>query len=156
MGLPKWARILSRKLQGSFFNLKGLEVKQFWHSRNLFSLKTFPFSDLRVNCFLSGKDLKDLSRCYWKNNLSVKNAFFPLLFIVDKVYCISRPSFILRKGLRHTIRSQSYQTFIFPVFRFLLLSLRVCNIWKNVVTMQWPSLVAKNRKILPERRKMVW
>ena len=42
--------------------------------------------------------------------------------------------------------SQSYQTFIFPVFRFSLLSLRVCSIWKNACNVQQPSLVAKKRK----------
>ena len=53
-------------------------------------------------------------------------------------------------------RSQSYQTFIFPVFRFSLLSLKVCCIWKNVCAVQRPSLVAKNEKILCLRRKRVW
>ena len=31
----------------------------------------------------------------------------------------------------YEIRSQSYQTLIFPVFRFLLVSLSVCYIWKK-------------------------
>ena len=43
-------------------------------------------------------------------------------------------------------RSRSYQTFIFPVFQFLLLSLRGCSIWKKCVYYTTAKLSNKKRK----------
>ena len=43
-------------------------------------------------------------------------------------------------------RSRSYQTFIFLVFRFLLLSLKVCSIWKKCVFGTMAKLSSKKRK----------
>ena len=44
------------------------------------------------------------------------------------------------------IWSWSYQTFIFPVFRFLLISLRVCSIWKKCVYCTTAKLSSKKWK----------
>ena len=44
------------------------------------------------------------------------------------------------------IRSRSYQTFIFLVFRFLLLSLRVCSIWKICVYCTTAKLRSKKNE----------
>ena len=52
-----------------------------------------------------------------------------------------------------TIWSRSYQTLIFPVFRFSMLSLRVCSISKNVCAVQQPSLVTKTEKIFVSKEK---
>ena len=45
-------------------------------------------------------------------------------------------------------RSQSYQTFFFFDFQFLLFSLSVCNIRKNAFNTKWPSLIAKKTEKL--------
>ena len=42
--------------------------------------------------------------------------------------------------------SRSYQTFIFPVFRFSLLSLKVCSIWKKCVHCTTAKLSSKKWK----------
>ena len=41
--------------------------------------------------------------------------------------------------------SRSYQTFIFPIFRFSLLSLRVCSIWKNCMYCTMAKLSSKRQ-----------
>ena len=61
----------------------------------------------------------------------------------------------LQQSLRE-IWSQSYQTFIFPVFQILLLSLSVCKKGKICIYEKWSSLSAKNGKILRLGRKKVW
>ena len=47
--------------------------------------------------------------------------------------------------LKDQTRSRSYQTFIFPVFWFLLLSLRVCSIWKKCVYCTMAKLSSKKQ-----------
>ena len=44
-----------------------------------------------------------------------------------------RPFLLVTSQYKKSSRSQSYQTFIFPVFWFLLLSLKVCSIWIKCV-----------------------
>ena len=59
-------------------------------------------------------------------------------------------------GMEQT-RSRSYQTFIFPVFRFWLLSLRICNIWKKYVYCTTAKLSSKKRKnsLFPKKKSLV-
>ena len=63
-------------------------------------------------------------------------------------YCQKINNLYMKTQWMGLSRSQSYQTFIFPVFQFLLLCLSVCR--------KWSSFLAKNRKILHFRRKKVW
>ena len=54
-------------------------------------------------------------------------------------------------------RRRSYQTFIFPVFRFLLLSFRVCSIRKKCVHCTTAKLSSKKRKnsLFPKKKSLV-
>ena len=52
-------------------------------------------------------------------------------------------TFVLQK---HVIRSQSYQTFIFPVFRFLLLSSSVCKKGKNMYLWEMVKFISNKQK----------
>ena len=49
--------------------------------------------------------------------------------------------------------SRSYQTFIFPVFRFLLLSLSVCNKGKNMYSWEMVKLISEKQKNSPFLKK---
>ena len=53
--------------------------------------------------------------------------------------------------------SQSYQTLIFPVVRFLVLSFRVCSIWKKFVYCTKAKLSSKKRKnsSFPKKKSLV-
>ena len=56
----------------------------------------------------------------------------------------------------HRFRSQSYQTFIFPAFRFSLLSLSVCKKGKNMYSWEMVKLIIEKRKNSSYPKKKVW
>ena len=78
------------------------------------------------------------------------------MILPHQMTMITKDRFVVAVSILY-FRSQSYQTFIFAVFRFFLLSLRVCSIQKKFVYCTTAKLSSKKWKksSFPKKKSLV-